>query len=194
MKNVVVVLTVVALVGVSCGGSDETAEPTGDEQAAATGQVPFDMAFIDAMVPHHREAIEMAKAANARGLTQPELRTIAKDIITSQQREIDQMLAWRQEWFGSRNLGPILPEVLGVPEGELRMEHGSGDHIAGATDVDQSFAQRMIPHHEGAIAMAEVAKDRAQHAEIRELAGAIIEAQEREIEILRPHAGGEHHG
>ena len=42
--------------------------------------------------------------------------------------------------------------------------------------------------------MAEVAQERAQHAEIKELAGAIIEAQEREIEVLRPHAGGEHHG
>jgi uncharacterized protein (DUF305 family) len=156
--------------------------------------VPFDMAFIDAMVPHHREAIEMANAANARGLTQSDLRTIANDIITSQQREIDRMLEWRAEWFGSRTLGPILPEVLGVPEGELGMEHGSGGHMAGAMDVDQTFAQRMIPHHEGAVAMAEVAKNRAQHAEIKELAEMIIEAQEREIEILKPHAGGEHHG
>lgn len=194
MNKVLVVLAAVALVGASCGGSDETAEPAGDEETVATGEVPFDMAFIDAMVPHHREAIEMAKAAKARGPTQPELATIANDIITSQQREIDQMLDWREEWFGSRELGLVLPEVLGVPEGELGMEHGSGDHIAGATDVDQTFAQRMIPHHEGAVAMAEVAKDRAQHAEIKELADAIIEAQEREIEILRPHAGGEHHG
>ena len=193
MKKVLVMLAAAALVAASCGGSGETAETAGDE-AVATGKVPFDMAFIDAMVPHHREAIEMAKAAKARGLTQPELETIANDIVTSQQREIDQMLDWRQDWFGSRGLGPILPEVLGVPEGDLGMHHGSGDEIAGAVDVDQTFARMMIPHHEGAIAMAEVADERAQHAEIKELAGAIIEAQEREIEILRPHAGGDHHG
>jgi uncharacterized protein (DUF305 family) len=180
-----------AFVLAGCGGNDDS------EQAATASSgsaVPFDLAFIDAMVPHHREAIEMADAAKTRGLTQPDLMKIADDIIASQQRENDQMLDWREEWFGSRQLGPILPEVLGVPEGELGMHHGSGDQIAGAVDVDATFAQMMIPHHEGAIAMAEVAKERTQHEEIKGLADAIIEAQQREIEILKKHAGGEHHG
>jgi uncharacterized protein (DUF305 family) len=176
-----------------CGGSDE-----GNGDGAPTPQsssaVPFDQAFIDAMVPHHREAIEMAEAANARGLTQPDLQKIADDIITSQQREIDQMLRWREEWFGSRRLGPVLPEVLGVPESELGMEHGSADEVAGAIDVDAKFAQMMIPHHEGAIAMAEAATDRAQHDEIKDLSAAIVDAQESEIEVMRKHASEEHHG
>ena len=111
------------------------------------------MAFIDAMVPHHREAIEMAKAAQGRGLTQPDLEKIAGDIIASQQREIDQMLEWRERWFGARELGPVLSEVLGVDESELGMEHESGDEVAGATDVDAKSAEMMIPHHRGAITM-----------------------------------------
>lgn len=57
----------------------------------------------------------------------------------------------------------------------------------------RKFAQMMIPHHEGAVAMAEAARERAEHDEIKELAEAIIAAQEREIEIMRPHAGGQHH-
>jgi uncharacterized protein (DUF305 family) len=156
--------------------------------------VPFDQGFIDAMVPHHREAIEMAKAANSRGLTQSDLQKIANDIAASQQREIDQMLDWREKWFGSRKLGPVLPEVLGVPESELGMEHGSADEVAGAVDVDAKFAEMMIPHHEGAIAMAEAAKERGQHEEVKNLAEAIIKAQEREIGIMEKHASGEHHG
>ena len=74
------------------------------------------------------------------------------------------------------------------------MEHGSGEDIAGAIDVDERFAQLMIPHHMGAIAMAEVASERAQHAELQQLAAAIIQAQEMEIEIMEKHASGEHHG
>jgi uncharacterized protein (DUF305 family) len=193
-KLVAVLVAAVALVAAGCGGDDEAAEPTGGEQTVASGQVPFDQAFIDAMVPHHREAIEMAKAAQSRGLTQPDLKKIASDIISSQQREIDQMLAWREQWFGSRKLGPILPEVLGVPESELGMEHGSADEVAGAVDVDAKFAEMMIAHHDGAIAMAEVAKERGQHDEVNEVADAIIEAQQREIGILQKHASGEHHG
>src|SRR5215207_11623059 len=101
MSKLAVLLAALAFVAVGCGGDDEGAEPGGQE-TTASGQVPFDQAFIDAMVPHHREAIEMARAANSRGLTQPELQKIANDIISSQQREIAQMLDWRQQWFGSR--------------------------------------------------------------------------------------------
>ena len=193
MTKLVVLLAALALATAGCGGDDE-AESPGRTETAASGQVPFDQAFIDAMVPHHREAIEMAKAAQSRGLTQPDLQEIANDIISSQQREIDQMLGWREQWFGSRTLGPVLPEVLGVPESELGMEHGSADEVAGAVDVDQKLAEMMIPHHEGAIAMAEAANERGQHDEVKELADAIIAAQEREIEIMRKHAAGEHHG
>jgi uncharacterized protein (DUF305 family) len=193
MNKLAALLAAVVLVAAACGGDDD-AEPAGDGDTVASGQVPFDQAFIDAMVPHHREAIEMAEAAQDRGLTQPDLEKIATDIVSSQQREIDQMLQWREEWFGSRTLGPILPEVLGVPENELGMEHGSADEVAGAVDVDTTFAEMMIPHHEGAIAMAEAAKERGEHDEVKELAGAIIAAQEREIEIMRKHASGEHHG
>jgi len=194
MSKLAVLLAAVALVVVGCGGDDDDEQAAGDQQTVGSRQAPFDRAFIDAMVPHHRAAIEMAEAAKARGLTQPDLDKIASDIIVSQQREIDQMLGWREQWFGSRKLGPIQPEVLGVPENELGMEHGSGDEIAGAVDVDATFAEMMIPHHDGAIAMAEAANERAQRDEIKDLAAAIIGAQEREIKIMEKHASGEHHG
>jgi uncharacterized protein (DUF305 family) len=193
MSKLVVVLAAVALVAAGCGGGDGSAGPAGGGETVA-GQVPFDQAFIDAMVPHHREAIEMAEAAKKRGLTQPDLDKIADDIIASQQREIDQMLEWRERWFGSRKLGPVLPEVLGVPESKLGMEHGSADEVAGAADVDAKFAEMMIPHHEGAIAMAGAAKERAQHEEVKNLAEAIVDAQEREITTMKEHTSPEHHG
>jgi uncharacterized protein (DUF305 family) len=194
VSKLALLLAALAFVAVGCGGNGDDAEPAGGNETVASSAVPFDQAFIDAMVPHHRQAIEMTEAAHARGLTQPDLQKIANDIIRSQQREIDLMLDWREQWFGSRQLGPVLPEVLGVPESELGMEHGSADEVAGAVDVDAKFAEMMIPHHEGAIAMAGAAKERAQHQEVKELAEAIIEAQEREIGIMEKHASDEHHG
>ena len=194
MKKLALLLVGVVFAAAGCGGGgDDGAEPAGGQETAVSGQVPFDRAFIDAMVPHHREAIEMAKAATARGLTEPDLQKIATDIVASQQREIDQMLDWREQWFESRTLGPVEAEVLGVPESELGMEHGSADEIAGAIDVDAKFAEMMIPHHEGAIAMAEAARERAQHEEVRGLADEIVSAQEREIEIMEKHVGGMQH-
>jgi len=61
---------------------------------------PFDRAFIDMMVPHHRGAIAMARIELAKG-TQPELRKLARDIIAAQTKEIEQMRMWRKDWYGS---------------------------------------------------------------------------------------------
>ncbi|TAJ15959.1 DUF305 domain-containing protein [Patescibacteria group bacterium] len=47
--------------------------------------------------------------------------------------------------------------------------------------VDKHFIEQMIPHHEGAIAMAELALQRSKRPEILSLATNIIEAQQKEI-------------
>lgn len=193
MRKLVVLLVGIALAAPGCGGSEDSVSAA-DQESGASGNVPFDMAFIDAMVPHHQTAIEMAKAAKARGLTQPDLNAIADDIVATQQLEIDRMLDWRAQWFGSRSPGPIQPEVLGLSESELGMEHGGWDAVMGAGDVDATFAELMISHHAGAVAMAEAASERAQHQAIKDLAVQIVEAQEREIEIMEEHASAEHHG
>ena len=52
----------------------------------------------------------------------------------------------------------------------------------------------MIDHHQGAITMASLALDRAEHDEIKELAQAVIDAQEAEIDVMEAHAMGMNHG
>ena len=51
--------------------------------------------------------------------------------------------------------------------------------------VDRQFIGTMVPHHEGAIAMARIAEARGQHVEIKELAAAVVRDQQREIAQLR---------
>ncbi len=59
---------------------------------------PFDLAFLDAMIPHHESAIEAGEIALEES-ENPEIRSLAEEIISSQQAEIDQMTAWRSEWY-----------------------------------------------------------------------------------------------
>ena len=60
---------------------------------------------------------------------------------------------------------------------------GMGQMMSG--DIDQHFIVMMIPHHQGAVDMAELALTRAQRPEIKQLAEAIIRDQNREIEQMR---------
>lgn len=135
----------------------------------------------------------MAKAAKAAGLSQAELLDIANAIIATQQQEIDQMKVWRSDWFGSSKIDPTGAEALELSAAEMGMQHDAST-LATAEDIDAAFAAMMIDHHKGAIAMANLAKERGQHEEIRELAAAIIAAQEREVQAMEKHAAGEHDG
>jgi uncharacterized protein (DUF305 family) len=60
---------------------------------------PFDKAFIEAMLPHHRVAIMMATLALIYG-THPALKAMAVAIIEDQAREIGLMQAYRDIWYG----------------------------------------------------------------------------------------------
>jgi uncharacterized protein (DUF305 family) len=55
------------------------------------------------------------------------------------------------------------------------------EELAARRPFDRAFIDAMIPHHESAIEMAGVALDESENAEIRRIAGAIVQAQESEI-------------
>ena len=69
----------------------------------------------------------------------------------------------------------------------------SDDHDMAADDHadmtmeldDETFLAAMIEHHEGAVDMAEIALDRAEQEELRQMAQEIIEAQEAEIDQMQ---------
>jgi len=175
--------TVVLLLA-ACGGGDSSSDAGATPSGAA-----FDKAFIDAMVPHHESAIEMATAAKEAGLSQPDLVKVADDILATQQLEINQMKHWRGDWFGSSTIDPKGAAALGLSESQMGMQHDA-DALMGSGDVDTDFAQMMITHHQGAIDMAKLAADNAEHDGLKDLAEEIISAQEREIDVMRPHASG----
>lgn len=53
-----------------------------------------------------------------------------------------------------------------------------------ASNIDRHFIEQMIPHHEGAVAMAKLALEKSKRTEIKTLATAIIEGQTKEIQDM----------
>lgn len=185
----VIVVAAFVLLAVGCGDND-AASPAPVQQNLQA--VPFDRAFIDGMVPHHEQAIEMAEDAKAEGLSEPVLIAIADAIIGSQQAEIDRMKQWRSEWFGSATIDPAGAESLGLTMDQMGM-HTQRMDFSSVNDVDAVFATMMIAHHEGAIAMANLARTRGERDEIRALALDIIAAQRDELDVMSAFAGGGEH-
>ena len=60
----------------------------------------FDLRFINAMIPHHEGAVTMAEDALKKS-QRPEVKQLAREIITSQQKEIAQMKQWRKAWYNN---------------------------------------------------------------------------------------------
>ena len=63
-----------------------------------------------------------------------------------------------------------------------RFDNGQNEMMG---NIDQHFIEQMIPHHQGAIEMAELAQERATQPEIKTLAGSIIKSQSEEIEQMK---------
>lgn len=144
----------------------------------------YDRYYMAVMIGHHQGAIDMAKLVPSRA-KHTELKEMANEIITAQQKEIDDMIAWQKAWGFPASTGEMMEDhsAMGVEAENLTMtqelEKLSGDAF------DKRFVELMIKHHESAIAMSRPASKNAQRQEIKTLASAVINAQEAEISQMR---------
>lgn len=141
--------------------------------ASSTDAAPYDARFIDSMIVHHEGAVAMATDA-LKQAERPEIKQLAEAIIKAQEVEIKQMQDWRTAWY------PDLPDTGGTGMSMGMMEVAAGDG-----PYDLRFIDAMIPHHQGAIDMAEDLTMNTQRPELRKLADDIIKAQTAEIEQMR---------
>ena len=149
-----------------------------DHGAMANGTIPegapFDAQFIDSMIQHHEGAVAMAKEVLTAS-ERPELVAMAEAIIAAQTKEIAQLQEWRATWYADLPLS----KGMGMAMGQMMMPADE------TTPFDQRFLTTMIDHHQGAIHMAEMALEQAEHAEIKTLSKGIIAAQQAEITQLQ---------
>lgn len=165
--------------GMDHGGDSSSSAPAEAGQADEFNDA--DVTFAQSMIPHHRQAVEMAQLADDRA-ADPEIKKLAEQIEKAQDPEIKTMTGWLKEWGEPTEMpdmdGMDHPGMSGMMSEEDMKELES----AQGAEFDRAFAEMMIEHHEGAIAMAEDEQKNGENADAKKLAGAIVEGQSAEVE------------
>jgi uncharacterized protein (DUF305 family) len=173
------------------GAPGEVGETISAGQAieiADSSYSPDDVEFMQDMIPHHNQAVQMSALVEAR-TNNEKVREIAGRIDTAQADEIEFM----QDWLAQR--GEKVPDpnhhhamhmshdMAGMASPEDMAELATLD----GTGFDQKFLTLMIAHHEGALEMVEQLLDQpgsAYDPVLFEFVNDISEDQEAEIEQM----------
>jgi uncharacterized protein (DUF305 family) len=182
MRRILLALAAAFLLAACNQGGGDQEQGTAPAEAAPNDA---DVTFTQNMIPHHQQAIEMAKLVDSH-TDRPELRTLADSIQSSQGQEITQMQGWLRSW--------------GKPETPSEGHGGHGDtempgmmseadmrRLMEATgpEFDLAFVEMMAAHHQGAIDMANTELKDGSLPEVTRLAQQIIDTQQDEIDQLK---------
>ncbi|MEU0880935.1 DUF305 domain-containing protein [Lentzea sp. NPDC005914] len=146
----------------------------------AAPDLKADIAFAQKMVPHHEQALEMAKLVPSRS-SDDKVRDLAQRIEKAQDPEITRMNSWLKEWGAPSMQDHSGHDMSGMMSGDDMAEL---EKVTGA-EFDQQWLDMMIKHHEGALEMAKTELDQGKDAEAKKLAQAIIDGQQQEITEMK---------
>ncbi len=154
-----------------------------DAATSAEDHNAADVTFATDMIPHHRQAVEMAEIAATRAGS-PEVLQLAEEIAGAQEPEIETMTGWLEQW------GEPLPDEMGGMDmggmpGMMSQEQMQGLEEASGPAFDEMFLEMMIEHHTGAIQMAQTEQSEGLSSEAIELAEQIESAQRDEVATMQ---------
>ena len=149
----------------------------------------YDLRFIDGMTVHHQGAVNMAQDVLKQS-KRPEMKKLATNIIAAQKREINQMKEWRKKWYAKADNTPMayhaqMGHMMAMTPEQMQNMMMTMDLGAADDQFDLRFINAMIPHHEGALVMAEDALKKSKRPEMKKLSEEILTSQKQEIQQMK---------
>jgi uncharacterized protein (DUF305 family) len=160
------------------GDAGRTARPgenLGESEARITAA---DVRFAEGMIPHHRQALEMAALVRPRS-SSPALWKLAERIVAAQRPEIAAMTSWLK----SADQAP--DEHDDHDDHTVTREQMNRLRAARGADFDKLFLSLMISHHEAAVTMAERQIKDGTDRIMLSTAGDVVSGQSIEITRMR---------
>jgi uncharacterized protein (DUF305 family) len=169
------------MAGHSMTGHSMTGHSMGASSAPATaGHNAQDVMFAQMMIPHHQQAIVMARQAATKA-SSPQVERLARRIEQAQGPEIQKMTGWLKTWGASQ------PPANGMHMGSGMMSQQDMKKLGelSGKPFDRAFLQLMIKHHQGAVTMARTEQAQGSSADAKALADSIVTSQTAEIATMR---------
>ncbi|QQS20471.1 MAG: DUF305 domain-containing protein [Candidatus Moraniibacteriota bacterium] len=116
-----------------------------------------DLAYMNAMIAHHRGAMLLAEAAREK-TTRVEIRSIAETILREEPKAIEELVRWKKEWYRD-------PRSVRDPEVPQLGEAGA--------NFDLRFLNALLAHHQAGIEMTRAIRIRSSRGEILDNADSV---------------------
>jgi uncharacterized protein (DUF305 family) len=142
------------------------------------GYTGADVMFLQMMIPHHQQAIDISLLA-LKTSQDSELLALAKTIIAAQSSEITQMKLWLKEAGAGTDMGHSMSGMGGM----LNDSELSALSAATGKQFDVLWLKGMIGHHDGAIHMTQMIED-ASNLSIKAFGENIVKDQSAQIEQM----------
>ncbi len=147
-----------------------------DAMTAAVGADVSDT-WVRKMIEHHKGAIAMADFEAAHGHDDRVI-PIARRMAAKQRQEIEEL-----QRLVRRDAAPDPASAQPYRDAENRMHRAMME--AKGSDSSHTFVRKMIPHHQGAIAMSQIVLAQAKDERVVTIARRIIADQQAEIGELQ---------
>lgn len=147
-----------------------------------------EVGFARDMSIHHEQAVAMAALVYDRS-DNDAVRSLAFDILTTQQGQIGIMTGWLDAWglpltSAGPRMGWMGMPMTGLMPGMATAEQMAALRAATGTEADTLFLQLMIPHHRSGMEMAQYVADRTRNESIRRFTAGMAAAQGLEITYM----------
>ncbi|MFE2493056.1 DUF305 domain-containing protein [Streptomyces scopuliridis] len=179
-------VTTAALTLAACGGDNgspsSAASTSASAPASAAGSAhnAADVSFAQGMIPHHRQAVEMAGLAATRA-SSAEVKKLAAEIKKAQDPEIRTLSGWLTSWDAQVPTQGSMDHTGHSMPGMMSDSDMSTLEKASGPAFDTAFLKLMVKHHEGAVEMARTEKSDGADQSAKDMADAIITSQSAEI-------------
>nr|WP_269128803.1 DUF305 domain-containing protein [Nonomuraea sp. K271] len=137
--------------------------------------------FVQMMLSHHRQGIEIAKVGTSRATT-PQLRTLTAAIESTQQDEVEMMLRWLHSW------DQPLTAAAGAHDHHGGMPETGVEQIRAlrrSADFERDLLDLLIEHQGDAVRMAAAEVSGGAAPAVKKWAAQVRASRTAQIDMMR---------